>query len=91
MVDVSLNGQQFTEHHQTFRFYSVSETALTPNEGFDTGEFDVTITGKGLFDNPNKNLVLELNFIHNEQKYNCRRSVDLKWNKTDKNFVFKMP
>lgn len=34
---------------------------------------------------------MELNFIHQEQKYNCKRNVELKWNKAEKNFIFKMP
>lgn len=33
VVDISLNGQEFTNHPQTVRFYLITETAVAPNEG----------------------------------------------------------
>lgn len=31
LVDVSLNGQEFTNHPQTIRFYLISDVSMTPN------------------------------------------------------------
>jgi hypothetical protein len=58
MVDISLNGQEFTNHPQTVRFYLISEASLSQHEGIDTDEPIITISGKGLFDTPFKELTL---------------------------------
>jgi hypothetical protein len=91
MLDVSLNGQDFTELPHTFRYYFISDTKIEPCEGLDDDEPECKIQGQGLFDTPNKELKVCLDFNFNENKYNCERKVDLKWNKVDKNFTFKMP
>ncbi len=38
MLDVSLNGQEFTELPHTFRYYFITETKITPNQGEDDTE-----------------------------------------------------
>jgi len=77
LIDVSLNGQEFTDHPQTFRFYWITETSLSPNEGFQEGEYHVVVNGKGLFDSQSKQLKLLMNFKHNETQYDCQREVEL--------------
>jgi hypothetical protein len=49
------------------------------------------IQGNGLFDTPHKQLKISLNFDFADKKIGCERIIDLKWNKTDKNFNFKLP
>lgn len=91
MLDVSLNGQDFTELPHTFRYYFISETKITPNEGFDDTEPECKIQGNGLFDTPAKQLKITLDFNFNDNKYSCERALDLKWNKPEKQFEFIMP
>ena len=91
MLDVSLNGQDFTELAHTFRYYFISDTKVEPNEAQDDEEPDCKITGQGLFDTPLKELKVNLDFTFNENNYCCERNVEIKWNKVDKNFEFKMP
>lgn len=91
MVDVSLNGQGFTDMPHTFRYYFITETALAPHEGLDDAEHEVVVSGKGLFDTPYKTLTLSLEFPHKEHLMVCERNVDVGWSKADKHFGFKMP
>ena len=82
MLDVSLNGQDFTDIPHTFRYYFISETKIIPNEGMDDDEPECKIQGQGLFDNPNKQLKINLDFTYNSNPFTCERMIDLKWNKT---------
>ena len=81
MLDVSLNGQEFTELPHTFRYYFITESKITPNEGEDDTEPECKIQGHGLFDTPNKQLKIVLKFTYKENKLDCERNVDIKWNK----------
>lgn len=91
MLDVSLNGQDFTEIPHTFRYYFISEVKIIPNEGQDDSEPQCTIQGSGLFDTPHKQLKVSLNFDFHEKKIACERNIEVKWNKAEKTFTFKFP
>lgn len=91
MLDVSINGQDFTDLPHTFRYYFINDIKLTPNESQDDAEPDCLIQANGLFDTPHKQLKITLNFDHIEKKISCERTIDLKWNKADKSFAFKLP
>lgn len=91
VVDVSLNGQEFTNHPQTIRFYLITETGISPVEGNEQEETIVTITGKGLFDTPFKRLSIDLGFSLGEHEYRCEKEIEAEWHKTEKKFSFKMP
>lgn len=82
VVDVSLNGQEFTNHPQTMRFYFITETNISPNEGNEEEEPEVMISGRGLFDTPFKQLTLELAFVFEGNDYSCHKVVEATWLKT---------
>lgn len=50
LVDVALNGQQFTGKPVNFRYYDVKITSIEPKLGPSTGGTNVKINGKGLYD-----------------------------------------
>lgn len=91
MLDVSINGQDFTDFPHTFRYYFITDLKITPNESQDDAEPECLIQGSGLFDTPHKQLKVLLSFDLNGKKINCQRSVEIKWNKTEKSFNFKLP
>jgi hypothetical protein len=62
MLDVSINGQEFTDLPHTFRYYLITDLTVTPHEGLDDAESDILIQGKGLFDSTQKKLILILKF-----------------------------
>lgn len=90
MLDISLNGQDFTEMPHTFRYYFITEAKVVPNEGEDDAEPECKVIGQGFFDTPAKELTIILEFTHKNVRYNCQRKVDLRWNKTEKSYDFKM-
>lgn len=71
MLDVSFNGQDFTDLPHTFRYYFVSEAKVVPNEGNDDAEPECKIQGHGLFDTPGKQLKIYLDFSFEAKKYSC--------------------
>lgn len=81
MLDVSFNGQDFTDLPHTFRYYFISDTKVVPSSGTDDAEPECRIQGQGLFDTPGKQLRANLDFTFAEKKYRCERNVDSKWNK----------
>ena len=48
---------------------------ISPNEGNDDEEPEITITGKGLFDTPFKELSLGLEFNSSGEDYVCDKKV----------------
>ena len=50
LVDVALNGQQFTGKPVNFRYYDVKITSIDPKLGPSTGGTNIKINGKGLYD-----------------------------------------
>jgi hypothetical protein len=50
LVDVALNGQQFTGKPVNFRYYDVKITAIEPEVGPSIGGTNIKINGKGLYD-----------------------------------------
>lgn len=50
LVDVALNGQQFTGRPVNFRYYDVKIKAVDPPLGPSTGGTNIKIVGKGLYD-----------------------------------------
>lgn len=90
MLDISLNGQDFTEMPHTFRYYFITEAKVVPNEGEDDAEPECKVIGQGFFDTPAKELTIILEFTHKNVRYNCQRKVDLRWNKAEKSYDFKM-
>ena len=91
MLDVSINGQDFTELPHTFRYYFITDVKITPNESQDEAEPEITIQANGLFDTPHKQLRITLSFDYQEKKILSERNVELKWNKVDKLLTFKLP
>jgi hypothetical protein len=91
MLDVSINGQDFTELPHTFRYFFITDVKITPNESQDDAEPECSIHGNGLFDTPHKQLKIALNFDFREKKISCERNIDVKWNKTEKFLSFKLP
>ena len=75
----------------TFRYYFITETVIEPAECQDEDEPCIKISGRGFFDNPHKEIQINLSFSHEEKEYVCERRVEVKWEKTEKVFTFKMP
>lgn len=50
LVDVALNGQQFTGKPVNFRYYDVKITDIEPGVGPSIGGTNIKINGKGLYD-----------------------------------------
>lgn len=57
----------------------------------DDAEPECLLQGTGLFDTVQKELKIRLNFDHKEKHLDCERKLELKWNKTEKTFTFKIP
>lgn len=49
-VDVALNGQQFTGRPVNFRYYDIQVQQIVPDIGPATGDTNILIVGKGLYD-----------------------------------------
>jgi len=50
LVDVALNGQQFTGKPVNFRYYDVTITSIEPPIGPSGGGTNITIKGRGIYD-----------------------------------------
>ncbi|KRW99588.1 Regulator of chromosome condensation 1/beta-lactamase-inhibitor protein II [Pseudocohnilembus persalinus] len=83
VIDVSLNGQQFTGQPNSFRFYDIQIKKVFPNKVPFEGGATVTVQGEGLFDNVNKKMIFETEF--------GTRLIDLVWEKQTKSFTFIAP
>ena len=44
-----------------------------------------------MFDTPHKQLKISLNFDFQDKKISCERNIEVKWNKTDKSYSYKLP
>ena len=50
LVDVALNGQQFTGKPVNFRYYDVTITSIDPPIGPSIGGTNIKISGRGIYD-----------------------------------------
>jgi hypothetical protein len=50
MVDVALNGQQFTGRAVSFRYYDIEVERVEPDFGPHEGGTNIVICGRGLYD-----------------------------------------
>lgn len=55
-VDIALNGQQFTGHPLTFRYYDVNIKAIEPAFGPSEGGTIIRLIGSGMYDSSIKRL-----------------------------------
>ena len=56
VVDIAINGQQFTGKPLNFKFYNLEIQDLRPNTGFADAGTNIKISGKGFFDSAAKKL-----------------------------------
>jgi len=59
MVDVALNGQQFTGRPVSFRYYDIEVERVEPDFGPHEGGTNVVICGRGLYDASIKRIQFE--------------------------------
>ena len=92
-VDISINGQQFSGMPNSIRFYNLTNVDINPKEGFEEGNYLVSITGEGLFDSSRRKVQLAVVFTDKTKEWpQLWREVGLiNWDKAEKKYSFNMP
>ena len=83
MIDVSLNGQQFSKKPLNFRYYDVEVQEMVPNNGRTDEGTTLMVVGKGLYDSSAKKLRIQS--AHGE------REISVQWDRKDKRYICVVP
>jgi len=83
MVDVAINGQQFTNKPLNFRYYDVEVYGATPNNGFSHESTTLKISGKGFYDSSGKKIRMKTEY--------GEREIPVHWDRKSKHFLCVVP
>ncbi|CAG9322910.1 unnamed protein product [Blepharisma stoltei] len=83
VVDVAINGQQFTGKPINFRYYDIEIFEMVPNSGYSNEGTTVRILGRGLYDSSAKKVRISTEY--------GEREVSVNWERKTKSYLCVIP